>query len=362
MEAILDYYEINTNDIWVFEAYQYLINKRSDDQIDHLKNILEQQILKTRREQIQLNKTITIEPFVTVADYDNNTKEEYWVRHVNEIREAKSLRDQVNLGYFNVLDNGLDSFFSLKEEITIDRNNDDFDLWFVLKLGQYKDGLKYLNEFLKYQFEESFQSNIEEYTTFLHILMKQYKNEFLNDNLIELTSDWLSMNTVKIDDHEIIEKKRTLTGQISTFYLKKVEEKPLFLETGGGLICIQEILFSLKKEKFIDSETDFKAFIKIFKGKELSEKEKIVWIGTKVELRWFVELIIKKNICLEINGIDKWLIAQKCFSYQKKDRTIEAINDYLSISDARGKETNRKEILNKNLEKLNKTCHATPTE
>ena len=61
MEAILDYYEINTHDIWVFEAYQYLINKRSDDQIDHIKNILEQQILKTRREQIQLNKTITIE-------------------------------------------------------------------------------------------------------------------------------------------------------------------------------------------------------------------------------------------------------------------------------------------------------------
>lgn len=40
MEAILDYYEINTNDIWAFEAYQYLINKRSDDQIDHLKIFL----------------------------------------------------------------------------------------------------------------------------------------------------------------------------------------------------------------------------------------------------------------------------------------------------------------------------------
>ena len=362
MEAILDYYEINTNDIWVFEAYQYLINKRSDDQIDHLKNILEQQILKTRREQIQLNKTITIEPFVTVADYDNNTKKEYWVRHVNEICEAKSLRDQINLGYFNVIDNGLDSFFSLKEEITIDRKNDDFDLWFVLKLGQYKDGLKYLNEFLKYQFEESFQSNIKNYKSFLHILMKQYKNEILNDDIIELTNEWLSMNFLITIDPENIDEKPKLTGQISTFYLKKIEDKPLFLERGDGLICIQEILFSLKKEKFIDYETGLKAFIKIFKGKALSEKEKIVWIGTKVELRWFVELIIKKNICLEIKGIDKWLIAQKCFSYQKKDRTIEAINNYLSISEARGKETDRKEILNTILQKLNKICNATPTE
>lgn len=78
-----------------------------------------------------------------------------------------------------------------------------------------------MNEFLKYQFEESFQSNIENYKSFLHILIKQYKNEFLNEDIIELTNEWLSLNTVKIDDHEIIEKKRTLTGQISTFYLKR---------------------------------------------------------------------------------------------------------------------------------------------
>ena len=305
---------------------------------------------------------MTIEPFVTVADYDNDSNKEYWLRHVKEFKNATSLKDKVRLHYFNILDKGLDSFFSLTQEITIDRENDDFDFWFALKLGQYKGGVKYLNDFLKHHLQETFESDIEHYKSFLHILLKQYKNEFLNEDIIELSNEWLSMNTVKIDGHEIIEKKRTLTGQISTFYLKKVEEKPLFLETGGGLICIQEILFSLKKEKFIDNETDFKAFIKIFKGKALSEKEKIVWIGTKVELRWFVELIIKKNICFDIIGVDKWIIAQKCFLYLKKGKSIEAINDYLSISDARGKETNRKEILNKNLEKLNKTCHATPTE
>jgi hypothetical protein len=362
MEAILDYYEINTNDIWAFEAYQYLINKRSDDQIDHLKNILEQQILKTRREQIQLSETITIEPFVTLADYDNNTKEEYWVRHVNEIREAKSLRDQVNLGYFNVLDNGLDSFFSLKEEITIDRKNDDFDLWFVLKLGQYKDGLKYLNEFLKYQFEESFQSNIEEYTTFLHILMKQYKNEFLNDDLIELTNEWISMNTVKIDDHETIEKKRTLSGQISTFYLKKVEEKPLFIDRGDGFHGLYNILKLLRDQLFVKKETEFKAFSKIFKGKALDPKEKIIWIGTLVELKWFVEMIIEKNICVEIIGVDKWIIAQNCFLYLKKGKSIEEIKNFKSISEARGKVTKRKENLNRIIGQLYNICNATPTD
>ena len=353
MEAIFNYYEINTIDIWPFEAHQYLMGNRTDEQTYRLKSILETQIIKTRKEQIQLYKTVTIEPIVTVADYDKNTNKDLWIRHVQDFKIATCLRDQVRLDYFFFLDKGgLDSCCLLQQDIIIDRQNDDFDLWFVLKLGQYKDGLKYINEFLNYQLQESFQNDIEKYNSFLHILIKQYKNEFLNEELIELTIEWLSKNY----------KKRDLTGEISTYYLKKVKENPLILETGNGLTDIQEILISLRKEKFIENKTDLKAFKKLFKGKALDEKEKIVWIGTKVELRWFVELIIEKNICFEIKGIDKWLIAQKCFSYQKKDGTIEAINDYLSISEARGKETNRKEILDENLKKLNKICNATPTE
>ena len=362
MKANFNYYTIDTIDIWPHEAQQFLSENRSGEHILHLKSILETLIIKTRKEQIQLNKTVTIEPFVTVADYDNDSNKEYWLRHVKEFKNATSLKDKVRLHYFNILDKGLDSFFSLTQEISIDRKNDDFDFWFALKLGQYKGGVKYLNDFLKHHLQETFESDIEHYKSFLHILLKQYKNEFLNEDIIELTNEWLSMNFLKTNDPENNDKKPKLTGQISTFYLKKIEDKPLFLEKGDGFICIQQILLSLKNEKFIDDETDLKAFIKIFKGKALSEKEKIVWIGTKVELRWFVELIIKKKICLEIKGIDKWLIAQKCFSYQKKGRTIEAIDNYRSISEARGKETDRKEILNKILEKLNKICIATPTE
>ena len=363
MEAIFDYYEINTIDIWPFEAHQYLMGNRTDEQTYRLKSILETQIIKTRKEQIQLYKTVTIEPIVTVADYDKNTNKDLWIRHVQDFKIATCLRDQVRLDYFFFLDKGgLDSCCLLQQDIIIDRQNDDFDLWFVLKLGQYKDGLKYINEFLNYQLQESFQNDIEKYNSFLHILIKQYKNDFLNDDIIELTIEWLSMNYLKTITPENIDGKRVLAGQISTFYLKKVEDNPLFLETGDGLSDIQEILFSLKTEKFIKENTGIKAFKKLFKGKALDEKEKIVWIGTKVELRWFVELIIDKNICFEIKGIDKWLIAQKCFSYQKKDGPIEAINDYRSISEARGKETARKEILEKNLEKLNKIGDATPTE
>ena len=362
MEATLDYYEINTNDIWAFEVYQYLINKRSDDQIYHLKNILEQQILTTRREQIQLKETITITPFVTLADYDNNTKKEYWVRHVNEIYEAKSLTEQVKLGFFNVIDNGLDSFFSLNQDILIEQDNKGYDFWYALKLGQYKYGLKYLNDFLTHNLQNMFKSDIEEYSTFLRVLMKQYKNEILNDDLIELTSDWISMNTVKINDLKIIENKRTLTGQISTFYLKKVEEKPLFIDRGDGFHDLYNILRLLRDQLFVKKDTEYKAFSKIFKGKALDPKEKIIWIGTMVELKWFVEMIIEKNICVEITGVDKWIIAQNCFLYLKKGNSIEEIKDFKSISEARGKETKRKEILNRIIGKLYNICNATPTE
>lgn len=69
----------------------------------------------------------------------------------------------------------------------------------------------------------------------------------------------------------------------------------------------------VKKDKFIKNETEIKSFSKIFKGKALDPKEKIIWIGTMIELKWVVELIIEKNICVDIIGVDKWIIAQKCF-------------------------------------------------
>jgi hypothetical protein len=353
MEVLFDDYQINTIDIWPIEAQHYLAGNRTEEQTYRLKSILETLIIKTRKGQIQLNKTVTILPFVTLSDYYNNTNKDLWLKHVQDFAMAKCLRDHVRLDYFSFLDKGgLDSCFLLQQDMIIDRKNDDFDLWFVLKLGQYKEGLMYLNEFLKYQLQESFQSDIEKYNSFLHILIKQYKNEFLNEELIELTIEWLSKNY----------KKRELAGQVSTYYLKKVKNNPYFLDTGDALICIQEILFSLKTEKFIKENTAMKSFMKLFKGKALDENEKIIWVGIKVELKWFVELIIQKDICVEINKIDKWIIAQNCFLCQKKDGTIEAINDYLSISEARGDKTHRKEILNKILEKLNKIGNATPTE
>ena len=93
MEAIFNYYEINTIDIWPFEAHQYLMGNRTDEQTYRLKSILETEIIKTRKEKIQLNKTVAIEPFVTVADFDNDSKTEYWLRHLKEFENAKSLKE-----------------------------------------------------------------------------------------------------------------------------------------------------------------------------------------------------------------------------------------------------------------------------
>lgn len=362
MDTIYDYYQINTMDIWPFEAYQFLNRNRTDHLIYRLKSILESQIIKKRKEQIQLNETITIEPFVTVIDYNNNTHREYWIRHTLEIQKATCLIDQVRINYFNIIDNNVDSFFSLSQDILIERDNDNFDFWFTLKLGQYKSGLKYLNNFLSYHLIETFESDIEKYELFLNILLKQYGNEILNGNIIDLTKEWISEHSEKKNNTENANNKRSLSGQLSTFYLKKVEEKPLFLINNEGLICIQETLFLLKKNRFIMDNTTTMAFSNIFRGKALVEKDRIIWIGTLVELKWFVEMIISENVCVEINGIDKWLIAQNCFLYQNRNNEIKKIDNYKSISDARGKVTKRKDILNNILKILFIGCNSTPTE
>ena len=151
MEPILDYLDVNTIDIWTFEANQYLNEKRTDEHIIKVKSALEHQIVMSRRDQINKKLTVTINPIVTIDDYDNGTNRDYWVRHVREILGTKTIRDRVNLGYFNVFDAGLDSFFSLEQSILIDKENDQLDFWFALKLSQYKSGIKHIPDFLNYQ-------------------------------------------------------------------------------------------------------------------------------------------------------------------------------------------------------------------
>ena len=86
MDPILDYLDINTIDIWTFEANQYLSKKRTHEQIIKVKSELEHEIVMSRRQQINKNLTVTINPIVTIDDYDNGTNKDYWVRarHTNQ--------------------------------------------------------------------------------------------------------------------------------------------------------------------------------------------------------------------------------------------------------------------------------------
>ena len=345
MEANFNDYTIDTIDIWPYEAQQFLSENRSDEHILHLKSILENLIIKTRKEQIQLNKTITIEPFVTVADYDNDSNKEYWIRHVKEFKNATSLKDQVRLHYFNILDKGIDSFFSLTQEITIDRKNDDFDFWFAMKLGQYKDCVKYISNFLNYQLKVSFKRNFQKMEGFLILLICQYEGELLSEKVVKITQNWINKESNSVKEKKQAKNEINKGEEIEktihkTFYLDIVRSQPSILKKETAFIEAFQILTN---NGLISLDTPVDNFNAIFQSKPLEEGDFIKWIGTLIELKWLIQQICKKGICSHIIGIEKWKVAQNCFLITA-DGKWRKIEKHTQISNANGATKNKKYI------------------
>jgi hypothetical protein len=323
MEPILDYFDVNTVDIWTFEANQYLNEKRTDEQIIKIKSALEHQIVMSRSEQINKNLTVTINPIVTIDDYDNGTNKDYWVRHVREILATKTIRDRVNLGYFNVFDAGLDSFFSLEQYILIDKENDQYDFWFALKLSQFKSGIKYIPDFLNYQMHEVFNMDDEAFCEFLEEVILQYKDEFIDEKACQKTENWIESRKPEITEKHVSlitkqvvksePKEKPFTGGYRTFLLKKAESNVGYFNLVRNESALHELWNDLVQAGLIEKQT-IEKFRGIFLNVQIKKENRIVWSKSIKSLIEFVKALINSKRIVELGGVDHWLVSIECFA------------------------------------------------
>jgi len=120
----------------------------------------------------------------------------------------------------------------------------------------------------------------------------------------------------------------------------------------------------MKENNFIDSKTSFDQFTAIFKECNIKDSNKVVWIGTYYELRFFIDEISKANICHPFEKVDKWLIAILCFKKQIKQgaNAGEVINieNYKKLADASGNKSIRTSLLSDLIQKLKFDFNQTP--
>lgn len=361
MEPILDYLDVNTVDIWTFEANQYLTNNRTDEHIIKVKSALELQIVISRREQINNNLSVTINPIVTIDDYDNGVNKDYWVRLVREIGDTKTIHERVNLGYFNVFDAGLDSFFSLEQYILIHKDNEQFDFWFALKLSQFKSGIKYIPDFLNYQMQEVFNFDVVVFCEFLEVVILQYKDEFIDEKVCLITEKWILSQRVEISEEKDSfsangEKndKPTLQPLYKSFYSDKLKylkdnNKDSFSNN------MSRIFDMMGKSGFINKEDNtYSQFIDLFITKAVSKNRKIKWTGSAYELRKFTDFIAKEEISneIKIKNPEKWEIVMHCFQIKLKGKQMGPILNKTSISGAKPRLSDKIEKLDEIVKNL----------
>ena len=202
-DPCFEYFKIDTFDIWEFEREQYLRDNSNDEHISKLKERYEEVILYTNAWQKKEKIVITVSPFTDIKRFDSGEHKGYFDRNIRDLRNAKSLKDHLILNYFLVRD----EMYSFLQTIFINPNHKNFDYWFSLKLSQYSQGLKYVNQFLDSVLQELFNDDSSRFTEFLEIALVQFE-KVLNPDLIRLVNKWSERkNTLIIPSNSKLETR-----------------------------------------------------------------------------------------------------------------------------------------------------------
>jgi hypothetical protein len=157
----------------------------------------------------------------------------------------------------------------------------------------------------------------------------------------------VELQTLKFEKYLIDDSKKIARNdskhetEISkSFYLDKVRDHPNILNSNNELI---EAIDLLKRTHLISEGTPLDQFRKIFQSKGLEENNLIHWTGTMIELKWLIQEICIKELCSQITGIEKWKVAQNCFSILVNGNWAR-IQKYTQISNASGSDKRKKQI------------------
>ena len=177
MEANYNYYKIDTADIWQYERLLFINDKSSKELAKTIIDKVEAKIIKGGIP-------------VYDKDYFNNADEKiqaYYERNKRDYAEvSKTLKERFRLDFFF----NKYSCFQYDQTIIINKGNIDFDFWFALKLRQYGFKISELKNFLNFQLEVNFNSEIDEFVNFLKLSIRQYQSKLLDKRVVDTVIDW----------------------------------------------------------------------------------------------------------------------------------------------------------------------------
>ncbi|GAA4116756.1 hypothetical protein GCM10022393_17570 [Aquimarina addita] len=233
-------FEIQIGDIWNFEKKVFLSTRIG---IDHILD------LQKNVKDIIIDKG---EPFLTYQE-DQDTYNE----QVQFIQQSAELKDSIRLSYFA----SGDSLFYYNQKIQIPKEDEDFDFWFVLKLSQYHERIKYIDVFLKHHLEYTYANHKLDFHNFLVLLLRQYKNTFLTPEIFYTCEEFMEQLIDEFEEFNIKKKptfpKKTtrprMSGTIKSFSLKILKEHPDYFERNKH---IYNVFYELVNHGFIHQDTE----------------------------------------------------------------------------------------------------------
>lgn len=290
MEPNHTYYPIDTSDIWPYMREKVIFGQYSD------------QAAKFLIEKIQPIIIANCEPVFGKEIYNMGSESDkaYYSLQIKKYIEAiNNITENFRLDYFF----NLQKCYQYDDEIIIEKDHIDFDYWFVLKLGQYDTKINEIPNFLQYHLTTSYSGHFDEFNDFLKFAIKQYTTEYLSDRVISTVNDWLSDSKLT---NETIKQNKLINRNTNTFQL--IDPTVLGENSAKLLFAFKQ----LKNENFIDELTPFENFRSIFAGKSIRTKNKVLWLGTNLELKVFIqELINLKKVINPKNEI--WEVTINCF-------------------------------------------------
>jgi hypothetical protein len=176
-------------------------------------------------------------------------------------------------------------------------------------------------------------------SNYLNSVFTIYMEDLKEANKVQYETSYTSINNSKqllrerfnydeTKKENIILVKEDFKGQHS-FNLKRQFKTDIFLR----------VLNKLKDNQLVSNKTSTGRFQKIFSGEEIPNNEKVDWIGTKFELKLFLDNL-KSEFSLENNIYNTTL---RCFTIKGKE--ILRIDEISKASNKKTKEQIIKEIV-----------------
>lgn len=224
---------------------------------------------------------------------------------------AVNFNKLMRLGYFFARGN----CYQFDQLIEVPKDHEHHSLMFVLMLNQYAEKLVNLDFFLEYQNQENFKGNTQEFARFLRLLGRQYEY-LLDKSVFTSVEEWIDQDLKKDENNaenpvNTGKREKEHSDTYHSFKLIALESDPdYFIKRVSDLL---KTVNALKKNRFVHDETTVNHIKGLLSNQPFKKRDRIVWIGTIVELTWFVKYLVYESQKVKPLGNDVWLVTCACF-------------------------------------------------